>query len=379
MTDIFISYAAADRAYVAALARALEARKWRVFWDRDIPPGRKWQDVLRVQLTGAKCVIAVITRDALNSSWVAFEAGVALHQDKLVPVLADPNLNPRSDLPGMYHELHVAALPADHAEIAHLGPQEPWLRAVDATIRRAIRRRVLHAALVVAACAFVALSLTYIAVTAHNALMTWQAGLRYIERGAYSKPENERLKAAIRQASLVEILVPNAVSFTGAFRDDLPVFLRRKDSRMRVLFADPAADFYKDMMTMTNPGFAHNDAARASDLGLPGRSRQILLDFAGGDAQKLQFRKFTDEFRAPVILIDRKLCFLTVRLTPDQSVQSLRLELAGESAGTGVERFEAATLKSLSSLVEPDTEHEDNIESCKRHFDAVWARSAVVD
>jgi hypothetical protein len=310
---------------------------------------------------------------------VAFEAGVAMHQDKLVPVLADPCLDPRHHLPEMYRDLHVAMLPANPSELATLRPREPWIRSIEALVRRAARRRALRVASVVAASTFAALSLCYVAVTGRDAVTAWQAGLRHIERGAYSRPENDRLKTAIRQASLVEVLVPNAVSFTGAFRDDLPMFLRKDGSRMRVLFADPRSAFYNDMMAMTNPGFAKNAAARESDLGLPGRSRQILLDFAGGDETKLQFRQFDTEFRTPLILIDRKFCFLTVRLTPDQSVQSLRLELASESAGSSLDRFKARILKSLASMVASDTDDEDNVESCKRHFDAVWARGKNVE
>ncbi len=75
--------------------------------------------------------------------------------------------------------------------------------------------------------------------------------------------------------------------------------------------------------------------------------------------------------------IDRKPCFVTVRLTPEPSVQPLRLELANESAGAAMQRFEASTLKSVSSLTGSDTEREDNVESRKRHFDAICITSVA--
>ncbi|HEV7914204.1 MAG TPA: toll/interleukin-1 receptor domain-containing protein, partial [Albitalea sp.] len=62
MTDVFISYASADRERAAVLVGALEGRGWRVFWDRGIPPGKKWHDVLRKQLYKAHCVLVLLTR-----------------------------------------------------------------------------------------------------------------------------------------------------------------------------------------------------------------------------------------------------------------------------------------------------------------------------
>ncbi len=46
MSDIFISYASEDRAHAKKLAQALGARGWSVWWDRDIPTGRAFDEVI---------------------------------------------------------------------------------------------------------------------------------------------------------------------------------------------------------------------------------------------------------------------------------------------------------------------------------------------
>ena len=59
MADIFISYARADRPRAARLAQALEHDGWSVWWDREIPPGRSFDEVIEEALAQARCVIVV--------------------------------------------------------------------------------------------------------------------------------------------------------------------------------------------------------------------------------------------------------------------------------------------------------------------------------
>lgn len=46
MSDIFISYANEDRARAQILAAALEAQGWSTFWDRTIPTGKTWREII---------------------------------------------------------------------------------------------------------------------------------------------------------------------------------------------------------------------------------------------------------------------------------------------------------------------------------------------
>jgi hypothetical protein len=46
MNDIFISYDSADRAIAQKFADALESRGWSVWWDREIPLGKAFDQVI---------------------------------------------------------------------------------------------------------------------------------------------------------------------------------------------------------------------------------------------------------------------------------------------------------------------------------------------
>jgi hypothetical protein len=88
MADIFISYANEDKETAARLAGFLESLGWSVWWDRRIPAGRTWRSVLQEALRDMRCMIALWSRDSVESSWVAEEAEEARKLGKtLVPIL----------------------------------------------------------------------------------------------------------------------------------------------------------------------------------------------------------------------------------------------------------------------------------------------------
>ena len=86
MCDIFISYAREDRATAQAIAAALEAQGWSVWWDRSIPPGRSFDQVIEEALNAAKCVVVLWSRSSIGSDWVKTEAAEGLARKVLVPV-----------------------------------------------------------------------------------------------------------------------------------------------------------------------------------------------------------------------------------------------------------------------------------------------------
>jgi hypothetical protein len=94
MAEIFISYARVDRERAQALAGALGREGWSIWWDRDIPPGRTFDEVIEEALTAAKCVIVLWSRDSVRSEWVKAEASDAARRRILVPVLADDVMPP---------------------------------------------------------------------------------------------------------------------------------------------------------------------------------------------------------------------------------------------------------------------------------------------
>ena len=379
MTDVFVSYASKDRSLALPVIQALERQKWRVFSDRSIPAGKTWQDVLRDQLTRAKCVVVLITRNSLESNWVTYEASVALQRRTLVPLLLDSEMNPNDDLPEMYRGLHIPTLFGDLSDLNSADRRTPWLQSIFDVIRRNSRLRLARIGGVAILAMFTIVALIYIAIASHDSIVEWQAGIRHLERGAYSKPENERLKNAIRNATLVELLVPNASSFINVFREDLTIFFKNPNSRMRVLFADPNSEFYRKMMIMTTNGIEQDAKAVTEDKAKLAFSRRVILAAAADSPQRVDFRQFDTEFRLPMILIDRNQCFVTIRMTPDQSTDTLRVELASKSAGTPLQQIQATILKSVALFLIPSVQTQDNIESCTRHFDAVWKYSRAYE
>jgi len=89
MSDVFISYASADREVARAVADELEQRGLAVWWDRVIPPGRQYDEVIEEHLASARCVVVLWSAAAAASKWVRIEAGEALRRDRLVPALIE--------------------------------------------------------------------------------------------------------------------------------------------------------------------------------------------------------------------------------------------------------------------------------------------------
>jgi TIR domain len=89
VSDLFISYASEDRERLVPLVAALEAAGWSVFWDREIPTGQTWRQVLARELSTARATVVVWSRDSVISEWVQDEAEQAKARKTLFPVLLD--------------------------------------------------------------------------------------------------------------------------------------------------------------------------------------------------------------------------------------------------------------------------------------------------
>ena len=90
MADIFISYAREDRAAAVRLADALAGQGWSVFWDRTIPPGKTWRQVIGAALTEARCVVVMWSEASIHSTWVQEEADDGRERGVLIPLLIEP-------------------------------------------------------------------------------------------------------------------------------------------------------------------------------------------------------------------------------------------------------------------------------------------------
>lgn len=89
MSDIFLSYSAADRKRIGPLVAALTYQNWSVWWDRNISVGKAWNQVIADALESAKCVIVVWSTQSVGSQWVSNEAAEGMRRAILLPVLID--------------------------------------------------------------------------------------------------------------------------------------------------------------------------------------------------------------------------------------------------------------------------------------------------
>jgi len=86
MADVFISYARSDKARVAPLVAAIEAKGWSVWWDPEIAAGQLFDDQIEAEMNAAKSVLVVWTPTSVASRWVRGEAREAADRGILVPV-----------------------------------------------------------------------------------------------------------------------------------------------------------------------------------------------------------------------------------------------------------------------------------------------------
>jgi hypothetical protein len=103
--DIFLSYAGEDRSRIVPLARALEGTGWTVFWDRKIPTGKQWAEVLESEITTCRSVVVVWSQASVSSRWVRKEASEGDRRGVLLPVRID-DVEP----PFEYREIQAADL-----------------------------------------------------------------------------------------------------------------------------------------------------------------------------------------------------------------------------------------------------------------------------
>jgi tetratricopeptide (TPR) repeat protein len=89
MSEIFVSYSREDRARVESLVRSLEEQGFSIWWDRDIAPGDSFDELIDTEISQAKVVLVVWTKQSIGSRWVRNEALEGMDRGILVPVLLD--------------------------------------------------------------------------------------------------------------------------------------------------------------------------------------------------------------------------------------------------------------------------------------------------
>ncbi|MEM6672838.1 MAG: toll/interleukin-1 receptor domain-containing protein [Planctomycetota bacterium] len=95
MTELFISYARADRPVAQRLKLALKNLGWRVFMDEDIEAGEPWSEELIARLDSALSVLVLWSSNSIDSLWVHGEAARAFERGAYLGVLMDESEPPR--------------------------------------------------------------------------------------------------------------------------------------------------------------------------------------------------------------------------------------------------------------------------------------------
>src|SRR5688500_15089693 len=127
MADVFVSYCRRDKARVAPLVAAIQARGWSVWWDPEVAPGQEFDRLIDAELAVAGAVLVAWTKDSVESRWVRGEAREAADRGILVPLRFD----------GATLPIDVRALQTIDFDDVALGPQvQDMLHALGDLIAR---------------------------------------------------------------------------------------------------------------------------------------------------------------------------------------------------------------------------------------------------
>lgn len=105
MADIFLSYNEKDRERVRSLAQTLETAGWSVWWDRRVPAGVTWRNLLEQELQDMRCMLVLWSNNSIHSEWVCEEATEGRLLGRLIPVFID-----RVRPPAGFREVQAADL-----------------------------------------------------------------------------------------------------------------------------------------------------------------------------------------------------------------------------------------------------------------------------
>jgi hypothetical protein len=92
--DVFISYAREDKPKAELIVQALGREGLSVWWDRKIPPGKSYSEMIGQALDSAKCIIVLWSKQSVASDWVKDEAEEGKRRRILVPAMIEDVIAP---------------------------------------------------------------------------------------------------------------------------------------------------------------------------------------------------------------------------------------------------------------------------------------------
>ncbi|MDJ0738770.1 MAG: toll/interleukin-1 receptor domain-containing protein [Gammaproteobacteria bacterium] len=119
MSQIFISYANEDTAFARRLAAAFEHEGWSVWWDKQIPPGMDYAQVIERAVNDASCIVVLWSQHSITSRWVHTEAAAGADRHIIATVVIDDT--PGEQIPFEFRRLQAVNLGDWHGDETHAG------------------------------------------------------------------------------------------------------------------------------------------------------------------------------------------------------------------------------------------------------------------
>lgn len=130
--EVFLSYAHEDIGVARSISERISREKWSVFWDRTIPVGFTWDQIVEEALDASKCVVVLWSPAARNSEWVRIEAAEGAERRILAPALIA-----ETKIPLRFRQIQAADLVGWSPE----APDTPGMHALLTAIRRCLKTR----------------------------------------------------------------------------------------------------------------------------------------------------------------------------------------------------------------------------------------------
>ena len=89
MAHIFISYSSKDRSKTKTLASILEKNGLKVWWDKNLAPGKAFDRAISKALDESESIVVLWSKNSVKSDWVLDEAYEGLERQILIPAMID--------------------------------------------------------------------------------------------------------------------------------------------------------------------------------------------------------------------------------------------------------------------------------------------------